>query len=888
MVHSRYAWRSHRMGAALDGEQGLLPIPLEHLVARLAGGFLQPVNPDDLKDAVAAAIGEPLGELDAIKDLPGFQRAATASLSKAWSAGLSLDQACADDAAAQARIDSLAILEREVLARLPDNQLRPWDIAAAADRRIAHAGSIFGRIEIRGRTGMSPVWRQTLSRISQETDVVWVAEAREVPDWLQDTGIRIETTPPMAPTVRAMSCASPRHEVLEALRWARQALAQGVPPQHIAITSAAPEAWDDHVLALAESANLPVHFVHGRPLLSTREGQLAAALAEVLLRGLSRARIVRLVALLRGQCKRFESVPGTWWRALPEGAPLLDVPRWMRALATSDPASSRDDVDSLPLLQEIIETLALGLPRAAEIGERLLEGKVSKVWQQALIEGPPAALDVTLLGLRIDDGVEPGAAIAWGPASAVAAVPRPRCWLVGLTSRSWPRRVREDALLPDHVIPAVILDPLPVHEADRRDFQSICNMTVDEVVCSRARRDGEGRLNGISPLYPLDQEETYLARSREPEHAASASDRLMARPEEFTHLPHAYSAQQAWIDWHREALSGHDGLVRPNHPVLVRALDRRQSASSLVKLLRDPLGYLWAYGFGWRQPEETEEPLTLDPLAFGNLLHEILEAAVTRLENADPGGFATASVEAIGHAVAHAADGVKQQWDESRPVPPPVVWSRKCSEAAELAVAALTLGEDPLPEQRSWAEIPFGADPWTPVPSEAVRAILPWDPASEVIIPDTMIRIGGSIDRLDLSVGANQARVTDYKSGKRPRTLPQVKGGAELQRCLYAFAVKRLIATQPQVEARLLYPRTDATPLFLDDPEGTLEMLSGYLAAACSLFVDGKALPGPAAFEDWYDLAFALPGGAKESYLEMKLPLAEAALAPVAPLWEKP
>ena len=65
-------------------------------------------------------------------------------------------------------------------------------------------------------------------------------------------------------------------------------------------------------------------------------------------------------------------------------------------------------------------------------------------------------------------------------------------------------------------------------------------------------------------------------------------------------------------------------------------------------------------------------------------------------------------------------------------------------------------------------------------------------------------------------------------------------------------------------------------------------MLSGYLAAACSLFVDGKALPGPAAFEDWYDLAFALPGGAKESYLEMKLPLAEAALAPVAPLWEKP
>jgi hypothetical protein len=28
------------------------------------------------------------------------------------------------------------------------------------------------------------------------------------------------------------------------------------------------------------------------------------------------------------------------------------------------------------------------------------------------------------------------------------------------------------------------------------------------------------------------------------------------------------------------------------------ALQRQQSATSLVKLLRDPLGYLWRYGFG--------------------------------------------------------------------------------------------------------------------------------------------------------------------------------------------------------------------------------------------------------------------------------------------------
>ena len=90
------------------------------------------------------------------------------------------------------------------------------------------------------------------------------------------------------------------------------------------------------------------------------------------------------------------------------------------------------------------------------------------------------------------DDREPGGAIVWGPASAIAAAPRPFCWLVGLTSRSWPRRASEDPLLPNHVIPQKHLDPLPIHESDRRDFCSICTMADRQVVCSRARRDSEG------------------------------------------------------------------------------------------------------------------------------------------------------------------------------------------------------------------------------------------------------------------------------------------------------------------------------------------------------------------------------------------------------------
>ena len=524
IVHSRYAWRSHRTRAALGAEQGLQLLTIDQMAARLAGGFLQPTDPEDFKAAVATALAAPLGELEAIKSLPGFQRAAATSLAKAWSVGLALSEEAkvASEPAARARLEALAVLETEVLACLPQSQRRPGDLVTAALPRVKFARAIFGKIEIHGRTEMSPVWRPLLAAIAAETEVLWIAEARYIPDWVAATGTKIEQSDAATPVMRAVSCASPRHEILEALRWARRHLAHGARPEQIAIATASPETWDDHMLAISEAANLPVHFVQGRAALSTSEGQLAAALAEVLLRGLSRARLIRLLALLRSQIARFGALPGDWWRALSDDAPLLDAERWKRAIDGLTAESFSDGVDHRPLLLETIEIISKGLNAAAEIGELLFNGRNLTIWRKALIEGPPAALDVTLTGLRVDDGVEPETAIVWAPASAIAAVPRPFTWLVGLTSRSWPRSAGEDPLLPDHVIEPSHIDPLPVHLADRRDFRSICDMTAIELICSRARRDSGGRLNGVSPLFPHNVQDVYLAQSREPEHAASA------------------------------------------------------------------------------------------------------------------------------------------------------------------------------------------------------------------------------------------------------------------------------------------------------------------------------------------------------------------------------
>jgi hypothetical protein len=113
-----------------------------------------------------------------------------------------------------------------------------------------------------------------------------------------------------------------------------------------------------------------------------------------------------------------------------------------------------------------------------------------------------------------------------------------------------------------------------------------------------------------------------------------------------------------------------------------------------------------------------------------------------------------------------------------------------------------------------------------------------------VVIPGTDLRIGGSIDRLDLAAAGDVARVTDYKSGKPPRngSEPVLRGGAELQRCLYAFAVRSLLPVVNSVGSRLLYPKAADDGLYsLADPDDVLFGPAEFAAAAARLAAAGKS-----------------------------------------------
>ncbi len=865
--------RERRLAAARDGRHGLRIMSFEQAVVRLAGGFTRDIDDESLRAAIKAILpATPMGELESIKALPGMIDAAAGTLYKAWRAGIDLSTR----AGHHPRLDAIARLEAAVLDQLPPGMMRPVDIVAAATGRISHAPAVIGPMEIVGLTELSPCWRPLLQALTAHIPVQWTAGPTAVPAWLEGTGVDVSRSPAEAPGISAVSAATAYHEAIEAMRWVRSLLASGVSPSEIAIATASPADYDDHFLALRADANIDLHFVHGVRTVATREGQAASALADIVVRGLSQSRLRRLAALCRNSGP-FEVLPEGWLRVLPTDAPLSTPGAWNRLLARLTPEDWPDGEDHAASLRAAIEMLAKGPDVAAEIGETFLKGRALAIWCKALLAGPAASIDATLETLMQDDGLEACVCVAWMPASALAASPRRFVRLVGLNSSRWPRGIAEDRLIPDHIIPTAFLDPLPVNLADRRDFGTILTTTASEVVLSRARRDSDGRLLGRSPLLAGHGDETYLRRNATPVHAFSETDRLLARPQEFATDPQAVSAQGCWRDWRRAEITAHDGLIRADHPLVINILSRTQSASSLRRLLRNPLNFVWVYAFGWREPQSSAEPLVLDALGVGDLVHMVLDRALRHLEAA--GGLSSADGGAIETAVGRAAQAVSADWESERPVPPAVIWGRTLDDARLMAGRALSYGDDLLPGARSYGEVPFGGS------EPKSEAETPWDPNAPVTIPDTGFNIAGYIDRLDISGDGKRALVRDYKTGRPPRGDIRLNGGRELQRCLYAFAVKALLGEDVAISASLLYPR-EPVDLQLDEPEAVLAEIAGYLRAARTSLAGGAALLGPDTGGDYDELAFALPANASATYCKRKLPVATERLGNVARVWE--
>lgn len=840
IVEGPLALRGGRLAAAQRGEVGLQILTLPQLAARLAGGFTRAAQLADLEPAVRAALEEGgYADIAPLQHLPGMARAVVRSLQRLWLA----DVAPGDHLSIK-RLADLDLVERRVRAGLGPAVLVPPDLAAAAVKRVALAVDLVGPLTLDHIGWVAPVWRSLIEALKGEVPVSLGPDDPVI-------------DPPSSITPSVAVCADPRAEVVEALRWARDLIASGrAVPREIALATAAPQDWDHHMLALSRSADLPVHFSHGVSILTTVDGQACAALADVLAHGLSQDRVHRLIMHGTGRSIGLQALPVAPLAGISDKAHLGTLPQWRRALARAEPGRV-DGARPASTLIPALELLEQGWAVAAEAGRLLLPAAAGRAWQAALRSAPAEALVFSLAGLRVADGRDPGNSIVWCPASHLAGAPRPFTRLIGLTASAWPRSIMTDPLVPEHLLRLAPDLALTRPDSDRRSFFAITRAVTRELSLSYPRRNGRGGLQAPSPLVPTGPPRVELARLRVPNHAFSEADRLCARLDEAARQPRFDRAIQCWNARRARSATAHDGLLGTNHPAILRALAEPQSARSLRRLLRDPLGYVWRHALGWRATIPALPPLDLNPRTFADLVHVLLQRTVNALEPAP--GFGRASADELDAALAAASDGVFLDWPLQRATPPALLWRYTLDEARKVALRALRLDPPFQPGTRSWTEVRFG-DP----ASGRSFADLPWAPDSAVPVPGTELTLQGTIDRLELDAGDRRAQLTDYQTGVPPtRPGAAVMGrGAELQRILSAIALARH-RPDTSVTARLVYLSEETPrpyPLRGDNLAMAIDTTIRHLNRAVALVRAGTCLPGPDdPWEEWNDLRLALP-----------------------------
>jgi PD-(D/E)XK nuclease superfamily len=875
VVNGPLAFRMRRLEAARSGDVGLDILTLPLLAARLAGGFCRLADRDLLSSAIAAALeAGGFGDIDKVRSLPGMVRAVMQTLDRAWASDLDLEAL----AAGSSRLADLAMIQRRVRAALPAGIMLPRDIRDAALARVHFAPILFGRVTLDRMIDVDPVWRSLLVALLSHVDVSWTAVGDADRSWFLGRLSVVEETAPRQ--LGGDLCADPRAEVVEALRWTRELLSRGdVAAADIALVAASPATWDEHMLVLASDANLPVHFSHGIPALSTREGQTCAALADVLINGLSQDRVRRL---LRGVSPRVSKLlPSDWAIGLPRRAGLFTIEQWRLALAASRDKRTEPEAAEQVLLP-LLELLTQGATRADLAGRSLLTGASLGLWRDALRVAPAAALALSLQSLRVRDDRDPGNSVVWCPASHVIGAPRPWVRLVGISGRAWPRSESEDPLLPNHILPRRRLAPVSITERDRQAFEVLLGQTPRGMVISRSQRSTEGTMQCASALWPAAVTARARTRTRIPEHAFSEADRLLARPTEAGQSARIKASRSCWRNWHLSEVTSHDGTLRAGHPAVERALARLHSATSLKRLARDPLGFLWRYALGMRSVPLAQHPLLLDPLMFGDLVHELLRRTIDALEP-DP-GFVRASRDEIEIALDEAAKIVAVRWPLERPVPPNLLWADTLDEAVRRSLRGLTIDESFQTGTRSWTELGFGQA------APSVDSDVPWPVDREILIGEAQLRLGGRIDRVDLTANGEAVRISDYKTGATPRNAHNivVDRGRELQRVLYAMAVQQLLPGATAVISRLVF--LDATPTRCQLSGATLDNaadeVTRFLDIACSLVRRGSVCPGPDAQDCYNDLRLALPAEL-DSYFHRKAASFGAACRELSPLWSK-
>ena len=439
----------------------------------------------------------------------------------------------------------------------------PRDIRDVALEKAHLAPACLGPVRIERLSWIAPLWRPLLNSLCKTVPVEWGAPEGADAAWFSGTLTRIPKLDGTA-TLDLMSCADPHHEVVESLRWVRNLISSGAArPGDIALAAAHPEAWDEHFLALAADTGIRIHFSHGVPALSTRDGQRCAALADLLLRGLSEARVRRLVTLCHREGGVVGSLPSNWLAALPRGATLLTLGDWQRACEGM--VVDGQPFDAKAILLPWLATLESGPGAARDAAAATLVGRTRRIWDAATRSAPAHAIELTLQNIRLPaetDAGEFGRLGAGSTPRVVAKDPRASAWPdEPLMAPAWQRG--SDPSRPS----CAGTGPRSRSGTGSRSPQ----LRGDQCVGGR----GAGAL--AQPAQPARKprwtEPVATTRPRGAHPVTGPNSRACVQRSGQAHGPSGgirkraiiASPSQCWRNWHSESFTAHDGRYGADH-----------------------------------------------------------------------------------------------------------------------------------------------------------------------------------------------------------------------------------------------------------------------------------------------------------------------------------
>jgi hypothetical protein len=95
----------------------------------------------------------------------------------------------------------------------------------AAIAHAAHAAAALGSIDIDQLSEIASVWRPLLATLAKTVPLAWRNPGTSDANWFP--GQLITSDREMAADISLVSCANPRAEAVEALRWMRELIASG-------------------------------------------------------------------------------------------------------------------------------------------------------------------------------------------------------------------------------------------------------------------------------------------------------------------------------------------------------------------------------------------------------------------------------------------------------------------------------------------------------------------------------------------------------------------------------------------------------------------------------------------------------------------------------------